>query len=212
MYLGYLRDSCNNRNGCLATAGHHVDVVVIQIRVQVHDRHTVRTDGRWSEIDAANIGLVLSQQGIIFHMGASGGGIENDFDVLELRHRNESINAFMRGGHSHAFRTSKAVGCRVDTDHYRDFHVFTVTQQLDHQIGPDVSAADNGGLDLSCIVIDGHGVTSQSIWQLTLPREPIRAWMLSPACTLTMGPSAPERMISPAFRPSPRSAMVQASQ
>lgn len=39
-----------------------------------------------------------------------------------------------------------------------------------------------------------------SIWQLTLPSAPRQASTASPAATGTIGPSAPDRMTSPAFR------------
>ena len=46
----------------------------------------------------------------------------------------------------------------------------------------------------------------------TLPRAPRQTSTASPAATGTIGPSAPDRMTSPAFRPWPRAAIVRASQ
>ena len=82
---------------------------------------------------------------------------------------------------------------------------FCEPRVFEHAQVADVAAANDGGFQLSW-----HGAYSKR--QETVPRAPMDARTSSPAATGTIGPKAPLRMTSPACRPCPRCAIVQASQ
>ncbi|MNN93465.1 hypothetical protein D3C81_2119180 [compost metagenome] len=55
----------------------------------------------------------------------------------------------MGGGDAHASGARQTVGSRVDTDHHRHLKLLAVTQNFNHQIGADITGADNGNFTLT---------------------------------------------------------------
>src|ERR1700722_17519496 len=112
----------------------------------------------------------------------------------------------MRDRHTQARRTLQTVGFRVDADEGAHFQDVRHTHDLDHQIGPDITGPDDRHLDLTT-----HGYLFPTL-NPTLPRPPICASTTSPDLIAAIGPSAPVRITSPAFNPSPALVKVRASQ
>src|SRR3546814_2843876 len=76
MYGGDRRDRCDNRNRCLTTAGDHVDVRSIKMRVAIDDRDYIRDDRRRWQIDH---GLACGgNDSAVAFVGTSRGGVEDN--------------------------------------------------------------------------------------------------------------------------------------
>jgi hypothetical protein len=68
-----------------------------------------------------------------------GGGVENDSDVAEVRHRKQAVDAMGGGQHPHAGRARKAVGVGTGAHHGGRRQRAIAVQDLDHQVGADVA-------------------------------------------------------------------------
>ncbi len=172
----------------------------------VHHRDAVGADGSGREVNHADAGLERAQEGIVLDVGAGAGGVEHEVDVFEHIQAREAFHALVRGGHTHTGGAGQAIRRWVDADHGAHFDVLAVAQDLDHQVGADVAAADDGGLEFA-----GHG-HSFAKTAVTEPSPAMRTSKTSPPATGTIGPSAPESTVSPARRGRPARAMTLASQ
>src|SRR5690606_4273906 len=104
--------------------------------------------------------------------------------------------------------SGQAVGGRVDPHHGDDPQVFGTAEDLEHEVGPDVAGTDDGDTGPSA-----HRPSSFPENRTdTVPSGAMSASKTSPADTVTMGPSAPESMRSPARNGNPISTAVAASQ
>ncbi|MNF97247.1 hypothetical protein D3C84_800670 [compost metagenome] len=112
--------------------------------LQVDHRHAIGTYCSRGQVDHTKTGLVAPQQGVVLHVGASGGGIEDEVDLAKDRQAGQALHAFMGSGHAQSCCAGQTVGRRVDTDHGAHFQVLRVAQHLDHQVGADVAGTDDG--------------------------------------------------------------------
>jgi hypothetical protein len=109
----------------------------------------VRTDGSRRQVDDADARLVLTQQGIIAQMRARAGRVKNKVDFLEDGHSGQAFGTFVCGGHAETRCPGQAVRGRINADHRAHLDVLAVAHDLDHQIGTDVSTADDGSLEFA---------------------------------------------------------------
>ena len=82
-------------------------------------------------------------------MRTRAGGVKHDIDIGKFRHCHQPRYPFMGGGDADASGARQTVGSRVDTDHHRHLKLLAVTQNFNHQIGADVTGADNGDFTLT---------------------------------------------------------------
>src|ERR1700722_17709409 len=129
--------------------------------------------------------------------------VEDHPDPVEVRQADEPLDPIGGGRDAEAGRAGQSVRGRIDACHRDHPQRAAAAQQLDHEVGADVAGTDDGRA--------GHrGPPANSA--VTQPSPPISAVNLSPGRTGTMGPSAPDRMISPARRGMPYDRAVPASQ
>ena len=147
MNLGHTGHGGDHRNGCLAAAGHHVDVQLVQVLLQIDHRYTVRADGRRGEVNQADAGFDRAQKSVVLDMGTGRCGIEHEVDVLEHVHARKAFNAFVGDCNTHARSTGQTVGGRVDANHCAHFQVPGIAQDFNHQVGADIAGADDGDLE-----------------------------------------------------------------
>jgi len=77
-------------------------------------------------------------------VGVSGRRVEDELDITEVRHLQESLDSRRGGGHPQACGPGQAVGTGVDADHGRELQWAVAAQDLDHQVGADVAGSDDG--------------------------------------------------------------------
>ena len=128
-HSGYRR---HHRDSGLAAAGHHIDVTLGKIGLEIDHRHAVRADGRWGQVDHADPRFGFPQRGVVFHVRPGAGGVKNHIDIGEFRHLHQPANALVGGGDAHTPGAGQAVGLRVDADHHRHLQVLPVAQNFDH--------------------------------------------------------------------------------
>ncbi|MNL47575.1 hypothetical protein D3C87_1703700 [compost metagenome] len=132
MNLGHAGYRSDHRDGCLATAGDHVDVQLIQVLFQVNHRHAIGANGRRRQVDQADARLGGAQQGVVLHVCASTGGVEDKVDVSKFGQVDQALYAFSSGCHAQALSAGQTVGLGVDTDHGTHFQVLGVAHHFDH--------------------------------------------------------------------------------
>ena len=93
--LGHLADCGNDWNGRLAAAGHHIDILGIQVVLAVNDGNDVGANGSRGEVDNHLTGRETNFTVLL--MGTGTGRIKDDADIVPLRHGDKSVDPFMRG-------------------------------------------------------------------------------------------------------------------
>ena len=116
--------------------------------VEVHDGDAVRADGRRREVHHAQGRLALAQEGIVADVRRRRGRVEHDVDVGEGGVAGEPLDALVGGCHAEAACAREAVRVRVDAGEHDYLEVPRAAQRLDHQVGANVAAANDGSLDL----------------------------------------------------------------
>src|SRR5699024_9672653 len=141
--LNDVGDGLDDRRGRLTTTGDHVDVVHILQFIQVHRGAQVGADGGWGQIDGADARLaVLGGIGLVC---AGGGAFKHQIRQRVLLQ--QPVHALVGGDQTLVTGTDEPVGARIDADHVDRFDAFGILEQLDHQVGTDVSRSDYGGLE-----------------------------------------------------------------
>lgn len=87
-------------------------------------------------------------------MRTSTSSVEHDVDLIEHRQARQPLDTFMSDSHPHALGACQTVRSGVDADHRSHFNVLTMPEYLDHQVGADITATNDGSLDFA-----GHGDT-----------------------------------------------------
>ncbi|MNQ33625.1 hypothetical protein D3C85_470590 [compost metagenome] len=128
----------------MPTARDHIQVLRVDVLFEVHHRHAVGADSCGGKIDHADARLALSQHGVVFDVSTRTGCIEDEIDVSELWHFDQASDTFVGSSHAHPFSTGQTIRGRIDTNHHCHFQVFGIAQDFDHQVGTDVSGADDG--------------------------------------------------------------------
>ena len=145
----HARNRRHHRDGRLPAAGHHIDVLLVNVGLQIHHRDAVRADRCGRQVDQTDPRFYGAQRGVIFHVRARAGGIKHDVDVGEFWHRKKPRHPFMGGGNAHTPGACQTVGLRINPHHHRHLQTYAVTQNFNHQIGADVARADNGDFTLT---------------------------------------------------------------
>ncbi len=141
-------DGGDDGNGRLAAAGHHVDVAGGELGVEIDHRHHIGADRRRGQVDQGDAGKRL-QLGVVRLVRLGGGGVEDDPHILELRHRQQPVDAAIGGGNPHPPGTGQTVRGGVDADHRLQFQRLGQAQDLDHQIRSDIARADDRAADFA---------------------------------------------------------------
>src|SRR5579859_1306982 len=133
----------------------------------------------------------------VLGVAVGGGGVEGDLHALVA----QPVDAVAGDLQSGVPGAGEPVGMGVDAHHPRRLDE-GAAQRLVHQIGADVSRAEDGGVNFF-----GHA-------NLTLapPTVPICRRITSPARTGSSGTSDPDKITSPALSGTPNAPMVFASQ
>ena len=109
MDLRHPGDRRHHRDSDLAAAGHHIDVALGKVGLEVNHRHAVRADGRRGQVNNADPRFSFPQRGIVFYVRPGAGGVKNKIDIGEFGHPHQAANALVRGGDAHAPGAGKAV-------------------------------------------------------------------------------------------------------
>ena len=139
-------DRCDHRDRRLAPAGHHIDVHLVEIGIQIDRRNGEGADGGRRQVD--HLFAVLLQHLIVPPMRPRRRGIEHDADVFIFRQLHKPLDALMRGRHIETCRAGQTIGRRVDPNHRGHIQHLGIAHDLDHQIGADVARPDDGTFDL----------------------------------------------------------------
>ena len=159
VHLGDATDCGDHRNRGLAAAGDHVDIGCVEVIFTVDNRDTVGTDRCRGQVNHADAGLDRTQEGVVPDVGTGAGGVEDDIDIGELGQAGQALDALVRGGDAHARGAGQTIAGRVDANHGAHLDVPAVAQDLDHQIGADIAAANDGGLEFACHSVSFGGIT-----------------------------------------------------
>ncbi|POM13877.1 hypothetical protein CSX04_08416 [Burkholderia cepacia] len=176
MHLCDPRHGRDHRDRRLSAARDHVHVRRIEMRVEVHHRHTIRADGSGRQVDHANAGLERAQERVVLHMRAGGRRIEHEVDLVEYGQARQPFHAFMRRRHAEPRGAREAVRGRIDADHRRDVEMPAATHDLDHQVGADVAGSDDRGFAPRVVCCHGNVSVRHSLkLARTLPSPSICA-------------------------------------
>ena len=115
---------------------------------EIDCRDDERPEGGRRQVDEA---LVVRLQRLRIGLVCAGRGrIEDDLDLVEVRHGDQALDALVRRRDATGGRTRQAIGVRVDADERGHLQDVGGVEHLDHQVGADVSRADDGNFG-------GHG-------------------------------------------------------
>ena len=141
-------DRGDDRDRRLPAAGHHVDVVLVEVRVEVDRRHHERADGRRGQVDQP---LAVRRESFsalatcALALVASKTMSISSKPGIAISPSTPSCG----GGDAEALRAGEPVGLGVDADHGAHLEGVGEAHHLDHQVGADVARPDDGDLDLA---------------------------------------------------------------
>ena len=138
----HLSNRGDDGHGRLSATGHHVEVRGVEVVIEVDYRHAVGPDGGRGQVEDAHSGVL--EFGPVRPVCACGGGIEDELDIAEVRHRKQTVDSLGRDRNPHPLGSGEPVGVRVDADHRRHGQRAVTSQDFDHQVGADVARADDG--------------------------------------------------------------------
>jgi hypothetical protein len=132
-----LCDRGDDRHGGLPATRHHVQIGGVEVLIEIDHWNAERPDGRGGEVEHPH--TRFSQLGPVGAVCTGRGGVENEFDVAEVRHGQESVDTLGGSRHTHPGGPGQSVRCRVDADHHADGQRAVAAQDLDHQVGADIA-------------------------------------------------------------------------
>src|SRR5699024_10545675 len=142
----YTCDGVDHGDSRLATAGDHIHVhfALPDVLDQVDRRDTEGADGGGGKIDGND--AAFAQDGCLCAVDVGACGVEDELDVVFFEVRQQSVEAFGAGFKAEFFGTREAFGFGIDPDHPDGLDGFT-TEHFVEEIGPDISRANDGGVD-----------------------------------------------------------------
>src|SRR5690554_28663 len=140
-------DSVDHGDGRLAATGDHVDVhfACADVLDQVHGRNTEGADGCRGEVDTDH--ATLLKHGGLYAVNVGAGRVEDDLDVVFFEVRQEAVQTGLRDLQAELFGALESLGFGVNPDHPDGVDVLT-SERFVEQVGPDVSGADDSGVNL----------------------------------------------------------------
>ena len=149
-----LRHGSDDGYGRLPTTSAHVDVGRLEMGVAVHNRNDVRTDSCRGQVDHHLSGRPAQLGVMLVRIRAR--RIENDLDLVPYGHFGQGVHALMCRLHTHFGRIHQTVAARIDADECAHFQDVGMPHDFNHQIGADVSGADDSDFHLRTIGKRGH--------------------------------------------------------